>query len=78
MNFMTDREAAEALLSHSTGKGPVNGGFATKLFEAFEKADVTNTARLLKGFPEREDPLTMLTMWGSDVLEKKIAEGHFD
>lgn len=77
-NFMSEKDAAVALVSHSTGLGPRNGGFATKLIEALEKADLMNRRRLLKGFPEFEHPLHILTMQGADVLKAMIDSGVFD
>lgn len=76
--FMTPKEAAIALVSHETGKGPVNGGFATSLLVAFGKADRVNTFRLLVGFPEFTAPIRFATEQGVDALEAKIAEGYFD
>lgn len=76
--FMTQREAAVALVSHYTHKGPENGSFATKLIEAFEKADRSNTARLLIGFPEFSVPLKLVTTQGIEGLEVKLKEGYFD
>lgn len=76
--FMTPKEAAIALVSHETGKGPVNGGFATSLLVAFSKADRSNTARMLMGFPEFAEPLEIATTLGVDALEAKITEGYFD
>lgn len=76
--FMTPKEAAIALVSHETGKGPVNGGFATALLHAFSKADRSNTFRLLNSFPEFTAPIRFATEQGVDALELKIAEGYFD
>lgn len=76
--FMTTKEAAIALLSHTTGQGPVNGSFATKLIEAFSVADIQNTGRLLKGFPEFDEPLRVIQYEGSDFLEQGITSGRFD
>lgn len=75
--FMTPKEAAVALVSHYTGRGPVNGSFATKLIEAFEKADPVNTLRLLNGFPEFTAPLRFLNTQGVEELEKKVEAGFF-
>lgn len=76
--FMTPKEAAIALIAHETGRGPVNGGFATSLLNAFQRADTANTFRLLKGFPEFTTPLSLALEQGIDVLEAKVAEGYFD
>jgi hypothetical protein len=78
MTFMTPKEAAVALVSHETDRGPRNGSFATALLNAFQCADRDNTARLLHSFPEFTAPLKFATQQGIDVLEAKIAEGYFD
>jgi hypothetical protein len=75
---MTPKEAAIALVSHETGKGPRNGSFATSLLNAFQCADRDNTTKLLTVYPEFIAPIKIATTQGVDVLEKKIAEGYFD
>lgn len=76
--FMTPKAAAVAIVSHTTGRGPVNGSFATALIEAFIKADRMNHNRLLVGFPEFTEPRRIVLAHGEDELEKLIEEGYFD
>lgn len=76
--FMTPKEAAIALISHETGRGPVNGGFATALLTAFQKADRMNTARLLTVYPEFTAAIRWAQTQGVDVLEEKVNAGYFD
>lgn len=78
MTFMTPKEAAVALVSHETGRGPRNGSFATALLNAFQCADRDNTTRLLTVYPEFIAPIKFATTQGIAVLEKKIEEGYFD
>lgn len=78
MTFMTPKEAAVALVSHETGRGPRNGSFATALLNAFQCADRDNTTRLLTVYPEFIAPVKIATTQGIAVLEKKIEEGYFD
>lgn len=78
MTFMTPKEAAVALVSHETGRGPRNGSYATALLTAFQCADRDNTTRLLTVYPEFIAPIKIATTEGVDALEKKIDAGYFD
>lgn len=44
------------------------GSFTTKLIEAFQRADSSNTGRLLSAFPEYRGPMMILNRWGTDGL----------
>jgi hypothetical protein len=75
---MTPKEAAVALVSHETGRGPRNGSFATALLNAFQCADSDNTTKLLTVYPEFIAPIKFARTQGIEALEEKIAEGYFD
>lgn len=73
MSFMTETEAAEALLGYYRHPaGIIPGGFATQLIVCFEKADPGNTLRLMTGFPEFARPLRILQMLGADALAEEV------
>lgn len=79
MSFMTTNEAAKSLLgyyNHSAGVQP--GGFATQLILCLEKADPSNQARLMTGFPEFRLPLVILQTAGSDALATAVKDGVFE
>lgn len=77
MTFMTPKEAAVALVSHETGRGPRNGSFATALLNAFQCADRDNTTRLLTIYPEFIVPIKIATTQGIAEVEKLLAEDKF-
>lgn len=75
MSFMTEIEAAEALLGHYQHPDGVRpGGFATKLIEAFEAADPGNTHRLMTGFPEFARPIRICKGLGTDALAEELGK----
>lgn len=77
-NFMSEKDAAVALVSQETGRGPRNGGFVTQLIECFHRADLMNRRRLMRAFPEFEVPFRVMTEQGAEVLESMIDSGAFD
>ncbi|MGP4995529.1 hypothetical protein [Glutamicibacter ardleyensis] len=73
MSFMTEIEAAEALLGHYQHPAGVRpSGFATRLIEAFEAADPANTIRLMTGFPEFALPIRICNARGTDALAAEV------
>lgn len=75
--FMTPKEAAVALVSHETGRGPRNGSFATALLNAFQCADKENTSKLLTVYPEFIAPIRIAKTEGIEKVEKLLEEDKF-
>jgi len=73
MSFMTEIEAAEALLGYYRHPaGVIPGGFATQLIVCFEKADPGNMLRLMTGFPEFARPIRIIQALGADALAEEM------
>lgn len=73
MSFMTETEAAKALLGHYRHPAGVTpGGFCEQLIVCFEKADPANTLRLMTAFPEFARPVRILQGLGADALAQEV------